>query len=69
MLLLWTMLGKFVLVLPAVGTDAKTGLTTSLAQTKGNSLRVFFIILLIFLPFVVAHQRALWFDPYQLGPV
>ncbi len=66
-LLLWAMLGRMVFVLPAVATDAKTDLMTSLVQTKGNSLRVFFIILFIFLPFVVAHQCALWFDPYEPG--
>jgi hypothetical protein len=66
-LLLWAMLGRMVFVLPAAATDAKTDLMTSLVQTKGNSLRVFFIVLLIVVPFVVAHQLALWFDPYELG--
>jgi hypothetical protein len=66
-LLLWAMLGKLVFVFPAAAIDAKTDLMTSLAQTKGNSGRVFFIILLIFVPFVIAHQLALWFDPYILG--
>lgn len=65
-LLLWAMLGKLVFVLPAVATDANADLATSMTQTKGNSLRLFFIILLIFVPFVVAHQLALWFDPYRL---
>ncbi|MDX1487066.1 MAG: hypothetical protein R3268_02620 [Acidiferrobacterales bacterium] len=65
-LLLWAMLGRMVFVLPAVATDAKTDLMTSLAQTKGNSLRVFFMILVIFVPFIIAHQVALWFDPYEL---
>ncbi len=68
-LLLWAMLGKLVFVFPAAAIDAKTDLMTSMAQTKGNSGRVFFIILLIFVPFVIAHQLALWFDPYELGPI
>jgi hypothetical protein len=66
-LLLWGMLGRMVFVLSAVATDAKADLMTSLAQTKGNSLRVFFMILVIFVPFILAHQLALWFDPYELG--
>ena len=68
-LLLWAMLGRLVFVLPAAAIDAKPDLMTSLVQTKGNSLRVFFVILLIFVPFVVAHQIVLWSDPYELGPI
>lgn len=66
-LLLWAMLGKLVFVFPATAIDAKTDLLTSMAQTKGNSGRVLFVILLMFVPFVIAHQLALWFDPYRLG--